>query len=217
MKLFLIKKRNFPPAFYLLMLLILLSTLSLNLAVTSVMAGQSDMPIYRVENDTNSIAVTMNVDGYINIDKLKEITNGTKITLFLSEYYCNNYCNDIAELSKSGFCLGVLDRSMKGLSQKQIKDILAYRIETFSCVSSVNTTLVRFENNLYDSTCISTVYDVDLFPVQWACDAKSQEFTSGDIILVENMEELKNTVKKAREEGFRLATVEELCKATSHT
>ena len=210
MKLFFIKKKKIPVAFYLMILMLILSVFSLNFAVTSAMAQQGDMPIFHVDGVKNSVAVTVNADRYINLDKLEEITDGAKITVFLSEYYCMNYCNDVVRMAEDGFSLGILDRSMKGLSKNQINDILAYRIENLSFTSKVNSSLVRFENNLYDATCVNAVYDVDLFPVQWACDASAEDFTSGDIILVQSIEELKNTIKKVREAGFRLVTVDEL-------
>ncbi len=210
MKYIFLKKRRLPVVFYMVIFMLILSTISLNFAVTGAMAQQWEIPIYRVENADNYVAITMNIDGYINLEKLKEISNGAKITLLLSEYYCLNYCNDIAEMAQNGYCLGILDRSMKGLKRKQINDILAYRVENLALMSKKNPTLVRFENNLYDATCVKATYDSGLNPVQWACDASADNYTSGDIILVKNLEEMKNVIKKTKSAGFRIVSVEDL-------
>lgn len=176
--------------------------------VSSVMTGMSDIPIFSVDTPVRCVALTMNLEAYINIEKLNEVLGNEKMTFFVGSYYENSYASDIIKLKKCGHSIGILERDMNSKSKKEVYTALTDRLGNFTYMTSANADLVRFES--YDSACVKSTFDLDLFPVQWSGNDTTEAFSNGDIILVKDIESLKKTIKRLKNSGFTLVTVDEL-------
>lgn len=180
----------------------------MSVKVSSAMAGRRDVPILNVDTNVKCVALTMNLDKYINIQKLREVLGNEKMTFFTSRYYQSSYEMDLVRLRKDGHSIGIYDREAKGRNKYEVRDLLKSRTEEFSYMTGSNTSLVRFEG--YDSVCIRTALDEGFFPIQHSCDDSAENFSNGDIVLVSDIENLKKMIERLKSEDYTLVTVDEL-------
>ncbi|MBP9988984.1 MAG: hypothetical protein KBT46_05740 [Ruminococcus sp.] len=201
-------KKNIFVSLLLIVAVIISIFVPIGVNASPAMAGRHDVPILTVETNVKCVAITMNLEAYINMAKLREVLGNEKITFFASRYFEENYFMDLIRLKKDGHSIGILDKDSKGKTKFEVYDLLADRIENYSYLTGSGTELVRFKG--YDSICVKSTLDVGLFPVQWSCDDTAEYFTNGNIILVYDIEGLIKMMKLLKNDGFTLVTVDEL-------
>ena len=197
-----LKKHNIIPV---IMIILCLTAAFLPASVGAVMGTIRTVPITKLRSD--KLALTVNVYENTDIDTLAAALGENKVTFFISEEFSDLHADKVKWLALSGHGIGILEKDLSSLSQKEINDRLAERIEQLAFLTGKNTDLVRFDNINPDTYSIGAVFSLGLFAVQWSADESKKHFSAGDIILVTEKADITSVLKKITADGYETIAV----------
>lgn len=194
--------------------LVILGVIAIIILITGGIKGahatSSTAPITDFKTEYNEACITVNVYEFTDLDGLMSKLGTRKATFFISEEYMERFPDKVRTLSDTGHDIGILLSDMNNMSDNEINNTLAHRVEIMARAIGRNTRLVRFNHNRYDTVVIDAVYAVGLVPVQWSADDTDERFSAGDIILVTGEVNIQNFFGKAEADGFSFKTVSEV-------
>lgn len=185
-------------------------------AVEYTMARRHTPPITCVQMSENYVALTFEPKNSDEIDRITQALGAAKATFFVTPTFLSKNAEQIVRLEQNGHEIGILEKGLKK-SKDDIYSILAGDIEFAAHVLKRNCSLIRFHNNRYDNDTVSAVFSVGLYPIQWSADSYCEQFSCGDIILVEADADISNLLKKITADGLETASVSELLIKGSYT
>ncbi len=197
-----LKKHNIIPV---IMIILCLTAAFLPASVGAVMGTIRTVPITKLRSD--KLALTVNVYENTDIDTLAAALGENKVTFFISEEFSDLHADKVKWLALSGYGIGILEKDFASLSQKEINDRLAERIEQLAFLTGKNTDLVRFDNINPDTYSIGAVFSLGLFAVQWSADESKKHFSAGDIILLTEKADITSVLKKITADGYETIAV----------
>lgn len=204
---FYVKKLQHYYVFYILLGMLVISTLTISFGVKAVMSSPYRDPITGIKTQDRKVALSVNVYENTDIDYLLEAFGDAKVTFFVSEAFESLRGVKVSQIAALGHEVGILEDGMRGKTRKEVNDRLAERVERISFLTGKPCDLVRFNNNSFDDNCVDAVFTLGLYPVQWATDDTAENFSSGDIILVTGESEVEGFIKKITADGYELSTV----------
>ena len=209
MKLFLIKKKDLIICTAAILAVLNILLFSADRAV-KVMAGKMHVPILCVQTQEKKLALTFDIVAETDVDEIIKELNGEKATFFISEERFEREPQKMADITKNGYEIQLLEENLKGRTKEEIFDRLAQRIERTSFILKYNCDKMRFYNNLYDNNSVKAIYSLGLYPVQWSADSTAEYFSAGDIVRIEKETDVSDFVEALKKDGFQLVTVSEL-------
>ncbi len=197
-----LKKRN---TISVIMIILCLTAVFLPASAGAVMNTMRTVPITKLRSD--KLALTVNVYENTDIDALTAALGEKKATFFISEEFSDLHADKVRGLAVSGHGIGILEKDLSSLSQKELNDRLAERIEQLAFLSGRNTDLVRFDNIDPDGYSIGAVLRLGLYAVQWSADESQKHFSAGDIILLTDKADITSVLKKITADGYETIAV----------
>ncbi len=204
-------------------------------AVVGVSASARQLPIYSVQRDNKAVSLTFdaawgNEDTQTLIDILDKY--GVKATFFLVGQWVDKYPESVQALSDAGMEIGNHSDThphMAKLSEKQIIDEVSQCSGKIEAITGEEVTLFRCPYGEYDDEVITTIRNMDIYPIQWDVDSLdwkdlsaadiTKRITSkvrdGSIILFHNAakhtpEALPGIIEYLLAEGYQIVPVSEL-------
>lgn len=210
MRCIIIRKSRILTIFNIIIALIVAVSLTITVIAVEKGSGSEVMPIAKIETKSKIIALTVNVYESTDTDAFLETLDENKATFFISEEFQESYPEKVKEIDKRGHLIGILIDCKGNISQNELYDILAVRIERMARITGKNTEFIRFKNEDYDIGTVKSVYSIGLLPIRYS--ENKGELSSGEIILVNDSKSAETLIKKTVAEGFTTATVGQLIK-----
>lgn len=206
---FLKEKRNFYISFFILAVVLILNFSALH-TVKDAMASQRHVPITCVQRNDNIVALTCNLTSDSNIELILEKLGTNKATFFISQDYIHENPDTVKEIINKGHTIGLLESQLKNMERNSIFDLMSERIEETTQITGVNCNLIRIEHNRYDGESINAILSIGLYPVQWSTDSSADDFSSGDIILINEECDYERLFANIEKNGCKTTTVDDL-------
>lgn len=191
-------------------LILIVADFSSRTAIKDAMAARTHVPITCVESEKCDVALTYTLSLNSDVDAITDSLGETKATFFIEPDVLEKKPEDVKKIAENGHEIGIARNDLKKNTQQEIYDKLAGMTEQTAHITGVNTNLVRFGLNLYDSNAVKAVFSVDLYPIQWSTDGTVGNYSAGDIILVTDDTDVKALIEKLKADGFNTVTVGEL-------
>jgi hypothetical protein len=186
--------------------------------VKGALATTSTTPITDFKTEHNEVSITVNVYEFTDLEGMMSKLGTRKATFFISEEYMERFPDKVRMLSDTGQDIGILLGDMRTMSDNEINNVLASRVEHMAQIIGRNTEITRFNHNRYNTDILHAVYAVGLVPVQWSADDTDERFSAGDIILMTGEVNTQSFFGKAEADGFNFKTVSEVIKKNmAHT
>lgn len=189
----------------------------ITLAVSSAIAAvvnlignpHSSVSAQMIEENKNSVMMTVNVYGSTDTDVLLRIFRDTEVIFFISEDFCEKFPLKVKSIAQSGYQIGILEEDMSDLTRNEVYDRLAVRIERMARLIGKNTYMVRLVQNDAEEETVKLIASLGLLPVQWTKDGEDDRIRGGDIILADE-KSAENLLKKISAEGFVIISADEI-------
>lgn len=202
-------KRNLYISFFVLAAVLVLNFSALR-TVKDAMASQRHVPIACVQCDDNAVALTCNLTKEQDAELILQKLGNSKATFFASRDYISENPDTIENIVKNGHTIGLLESQMKNMERSSIFDLMSQQIEETARITGINCNLIRIENNRYDGESINAIFNIGLYPVQWSADSSADDFSSGDIILLNADCDFEKLFAKIEKNGCKTTTVDNL-------
>lgn len=190
--------------------LIFMLVLTANMGVKTAVMSRMRMPVTCVSTEEKKVALTFELTGNSEDDRLTELPESVRATFFAEEEFLLYHTEKVIQLSDAGNEIGLLENSFNGKTKNEINSLLADRIEELSEAFGIRCDTVRFADGRYDSESVGAVLDLGLFPVQWSADGTEKKIRQGDIIRVGNDTDVESLIKKLKNDGYEIVPVGEL-------
>lgn len=186
-------------------------TVAVSLGITVIAVGINDsdstVPITSVSTEKESVALTVNVYEYTDVEAYLEIFKKAKATFFVSEEFQETCPEKVKLIIEKGHSIGILENDVN-ISKNELYDRLATRIERMARLTDRNIDFIRIDEEDCDEAIIKNIYAIGLLPVQWSED--DDDFSRGDVVLITDIKTAEEAIKKSAADGIETVTVDEL-------
>lgn len=217
-----------------LVVLCLCVMVALNVTPLAIVVATRKIPIYCVDRQDKSIALTF--DAAWGADKTKQILDvcdkyNVKVTFFLVGFWTEKYPELVKEIADRGHAIGTHSEThpkMTGLSAAKQQTELVSSVKKITDITFKDVKIFRPPFGDYDNSVIETATSLGLSTIQWSVDSldwkgisavqiadRVLKASAGDIILCHNnsdhiVEALPVILQGFLDRGFTFATVEDL-------
>ena len=197
--------------------------------------GNRKLPIYRVETDSNKIAISFDCAwGVDYTDSLLKIMDeyDVKCTFFMVEFWTEKYPEYVKKIADLGHEIGTHSAThpyMSKLSKTAIVKELTTSTQAIESITGKKVEVFRPPYGDYGDLLIDTAFELNLYTIQWDVDSldwkdlSAKEITkrvtervkSGSIVLFHNQglhtaEALPTILKTLIEKGYTFVPIGEL-------
>lgn len=157
-------------------------------SVVGASAADRQLPIYNVKRDNKAVSLTFDAAwGNEDTQELIDILGkyNVKATFFLVGQWVDKYPESVQALADAGMEIGNHSDDhphMAKLSEKQIRDEISACNEKIEALTSTAPTLFRCPYGEYNDEVISTINEMNMYPIQWNVDSLDWKGIGGDEI-----------------------------------